>query len=97
VDERARATDTRSTDAPLEHAMTYPVIEPRDEERSGAAGKAVAVVTSFILFLAGLGGFALAFEVDEAWRAWTFGGALLVVTLAFMLPTTIIPALEGED
>lgn len=77
--------------------MTYPVIESRDEERSGAAGKAVAVVTSFLLFFIGLGLFALAFEVDEAWRAWTFAGGLAIVTLAFMLPTTIIPALEGDD
>jgi hypothetical protein len=76
--------------------MSHPVIEPRDEERSGAAGRAVAFVTSMILFLLALFLFAQAFSVAEAWRAWVFAGGLAAATLAFLLPTTIIPALEGE-
>jgi membrane protein YdbS with pleckstrin-like domain len=77
--------------------MTYPVIESRDEARSGAAAKAVAFVTSLILFLVGLALFAVAFQVDEAWRPWTFFGGIALVALSFMLPMTIIPALEGDD
>ena len=76
--------------------MSYPVIEPRDEERSGSAGRTVAFVTSVILFLLALFLFAQAFSVAESWRLWVFAGGLASGTLAFLLPTTIIPALEGE-
>ena len=76
--------------------MSHPVIEPRDEERSGSAGRAVAFVTSMILFLLALVLFGQAFVVTEAWRPWVFAGGLAAGTLAFLLPTTIIPALEGE-
>jgi hypothetical protein len=76
--------------------MSHPVIEPRDEQRSGSAGRAVAFVTSLVLFLLALYLMSLAFSVDEAWRAWVFAGGLASATLAFLLPMTIIPALEGE-
>ena len=39
--------------------------------------------------------FAISFQGPE-WSLWTFAGAIASITLAFMIPTTILPALEGD-
>ncbi|GCE74970.1 hypothetical protein [Cellulomonas biazotea] len=75
--------------------MTYPVIAPRDEERTESAGRAVGAFFAFVAFAAGIVLFAVSFT-GEDWSRWTFVGAILAVTLAFMIPTTILPALEDD-
>jgi hypothetical protein len=74
--------------------MSYPVIEPRETE-SDSSGHALAVVFPAIFFVLGLALFTVAFNVDE-WGPWVFAGGLLSMTLAFAIPTTILPALEDR-
>ncbi|AEE45459.1 hypothetical protein [Cellulomonas fimi] len=75
--------------------MSYPVIAPRDEDRSESAGRVVGTFFAFLSFAAGIALFAVSFT-GEDWTRWTFVGAILAVTLAFAIPTTILPALEGD-
>lgn len=74
--------------------MSYPVIERR-EDGSSTPGRALAVVFPAILFLLGLGLFTVAFNVGD-WGPWLFAGGILSITLAFAIPTTILPALEDR-
>ena len=74
--------------------MSYPVIEPRETE-SNNPGRALAVVFPAILFLLGLGLFTVAFNLGDA-APWVFAGGILSITLAFAIPTTILPALEDR-
>jgi hypothetical protein len=53
------------------------------------------VVFPALLFLLGLALFAVAFNVGDA-GFWVFAGGILSVTLAFAIPTTILPALEDR-
>jgi len=74
--------------------MSYPVIERRETE-SNNPGRAWAIVFPAILFLLGLALFTVSFNIGEA-GAWTFAGGILSITLAFAIPTTILPALEDR-
>ncbi|WP_456844620.1 hypothetical protein [Cellulomonas sp. P5_C6] len=74
--------------------MSYPVIERR-EGSSAPGGRALAVVFPAILFLLGLALFTVAFNVGD-WGPWVFAGGILSITLAFAIPTTILPALEDR-
>jgi len=76
--------------------MSEPVLQRRDDDRSGSPERAVTVFFSFVLFLAGLALFAVAFEVVDAAKPWVFFGAIASVGLAFAIPTTIVPALEDR-
>ena len=75
--------------------MSYPVIERRENDGSSTPGRALAVVFPAILFLLGLGLFTVAFNVGD-WGPWLFAGGILSITLAFAIPTTILPALEDR-
>lgn len=75
--------------------MSYPVIAPRDEERTESAGRVVGAFFAFLLFAVGIVLFALSFQGPD-WSHWTFVGAIAAMTLSFMIPTTILPALEGD-
>lgn len=76
--------------------MSYPVIEPRDEQSAESAGRVVGIFFAFVLFILGLVLFTISFDVAEAARAWVFVGGILSITLSFMIPTTILPAIEGD-
>ncbi|AEI12756.1 MULTISPECIES: hypothetical protein [Cellulomonas] len=76
--------------------MSEPVLQRRDDDRSGSPERAVTVFFAFVLFLAGLAMFWIAFEVVEAARPWVFFGGIASVSLAFAIPTTIVPALEDR-
>ena len=75
--------------------MSYPVIERREDDGSGTPGRMLSVVFPALLFLVGLALFAVAFNVGD-WGAWVFAGGILSITLAFAIPTTILPALEDR-
>ena len=75
--------------------MSYPVIERREDDGSGTPGRMLSVVFPALLFLVGLGLFTIAFNVGD-WGAWAFAGAILSITIAFAIPTTILPALEDR-
>jgi hypothetical protein len=75
--------------------MSYPVIERREDDGSGTPGRMLSVIFPGLLFLLGLGLFAISFSVGD-WGFWTFAGAILSITLAFAIPTTILPALEDR-
>ena len=77
--------------------MSYPVIERREDDGSGTPGRMLSVVFPALLFLAGMALFAVAFNVSEDWGPWVFGSAILAVSLAFAIPTTIVPALEDRS
>ncbi len=74
--------------------MSEPVLQRRDDDRSGSPERAVTVFFAFVLFFAGLALIAWAFEVADAAKAWVFFGGIVAVSLAFAIPTTIVPALE---
>ncbi|UJP38556.1 hypothetical protein [Cellulomonas palmilytica] len=76
--------------------MSEPVLQRRDDDRSGSAERAVTVFFTFLLFFAGLALFAVAFSVADAAKAWVFFGGIAAVSLAFAIPTTIVPALEDR-
>ncbi|WP_315094923.1 hypothetical protein [uncultured Cellulomonas sp.] len=75
--------------------MSYPVIEPREDDGKATPARMLSVVFPALLFVLGMALFAVAFNVGE-WGAWAFGGAILAITLAFAIPTTILPALEDR-
>jgi hypothetical protein len=75
--------------------MTYPVIEPRDEQSTESAGRVVGAFFAFVFLILGFVLFALSFSGGED-VSWVFLGAIASITLAFMIPTTILPAIEGE-
>ncbi|KQY44468.1 hypothetical protein [Cellulomonas sp. Root137] len=75
--------------------MSYPVIERREDDGSGTPGRMLSVVFPALLFLVGLALFAVAFNVGD-WGIWVFAGGILSITLAFAIPTTILPALEDR-
>jgi hypothetical protein len=75
--------------------MTYPVIEPRDEQSSESAGRVVGTFFAFVFLVGGFVLFALSFSGGEH-VSWVFLGAIASITLAFMIPTTILPAIEGD-
>ena len=75
--------------------MSYPVIERREDDGSGTPGRMLSVVFPALLFLVGLGLFTIAFNVGD-WGAWAFAGGILSITIAFAIPTTILPALEDR-
>ena len=75
--------------------MSYPVIERREDDGSGTPGRMLSVVFPALLFLLGLALFAVAFNVGD-WGPWVFFGGILSVSLAFAIPTTIVPALEDR-
>ena len=74
--------------------MTYPVIDPHEDDGSGTPGRILSVVIPSLLFLLGLALFAVTFSVEEDLRAWVFAGGIAAVTLAFAIPTSIAPARE---
>jgi hypothetical protein len=75
--------------------MTYPVIEPRDEQSTESAGRVVGTFFAFVFLILGFVLFAFSFSGDSS-VSWVFLGAIASITLAFMIPTTILPAIEGE-
>ncbi|MBO3084619.1 hypothetical protein [Cellulomonas fengjieae] len=75
--------------------MTYPVIEPREDDGSATPGRFLSVVFPALLFVLGFALFAISFNVGD-WGAWTFAGGIVAVSLAFAIPTTIVPALENR-
>ncbi|GEL94780.1 hypothetical protein [Cellulomonas composti] len=75
--------------------MSEPV-QHRDEDLSASASRAVMVFFAFVLFALGLGAFAISFDVVEAARPWVFFGGIVAISLAFAIPTTIVPALEDR-
>jgi hypothetical protein len=75
--------------------MSHPVIERREDDGSGTPGRMLSVVFPAILFVLGLGLFTIAFNVGD-WGAWVFTGGILAISLAFAIPTTILPALEDR-
>ncbi len=75
--------------------MSYPVIEPREDDGSGTPGRMLSVVFPAILFVLGLALFTVAFNVGE-WGAWVFAGGIASISLAVAIPTTILPALEDR-
>lgn len=76
--------------------MSEPVLQRRDDDRSGSPERAVTVFFAFLLFFVGLALFAVAFEVVDAAKPWVFAGGIVAVGLAFAIPTTIVPALEDR-
>ena len=74
--------------------MTYPVIDPREDDGSGSPGRMLSVVFPALLFLLGFALFTVTFNVDENLRAWVFAGGIAAVSLAFAIPLSIAPALE---
>ena len=74
--------------------MSEPVLQRRDDDRSGSPERAVTVFFAFVLFFAGLALFAIAFQVVDAAKPWVFFGGIAAISLAFAIPTTIVPALE---
>lgn len=75
--------------------MTYPVIETREDDGSSTPGRMLSVVFPALLFLLSLALFAISFNVGD-WGPWTFAGGIVAVSLAFAIPTTIVPALEDR-
>jgi len=76
--------------------MSEPVLQRRDDDRSGSAERAVTVFFTFLLFFVGIALFAISFDVVDAAKPWVFFGGIAAVSLAFAIPTTIIPALEDR-
>lgn len=76
--------------------MSEPVLQRRDDDRSGSPERAVTVFFAFLLFLVGLALFAVAFEVVDTAKPWVFFGGIASIALAFAIPTTIVPALEDR-
>ena len=70
------------------------VIQHREDETK-SPGRAISFVFPMVLFLGGLALFAVAFNYD--WGAWLFVGGILLIGLAFAIPTTILPALEDRE
>ncbi|WP_225225023.1 hypothetical protein [Cellulomonas sp. JH27-2] len=65
-------------------------------ERNGSPAKAVGAFFAFLLFLGGLVLFTVAFNVKDG-EPYVFAAGILAVTLSFMIPTTILPALEDRE
>lgn len=74
--------------------MSQPLIQHREDE-TRSPGRAISFVFPMILFLGGLALFTIAF--NYSWGAWLFVAGILVIGLAFAIPTTILPALEDRE
>ncbi|WP_426595076.1 hypothetical protein ACPPVS_05760 [Cellulomonas sp. McL0617] len=74
--------------------MSQPLFQHREDETK-SPGRAISFVFPMILFLAGLALFTIAF--NYTWGAWLFVAGILVIGLAFAIPTTILPALEDRE
>jgi hypothetical protein len=74
--------------------VSQSLIQHREDETK-SPGRAISFVFPMILFLGGMALFAIAFNYD--WGAWLFVGGILLIGLAFAIPTTILPALEDRE
>jgi hypothetical protein len=74
---------------------SQPLIQHREDETK-SPGRAISFVFPMILFLGGLAMFTIAFNYPD-WTGWLFVGGILLVALAFAIPTTIVPALEDRE
>jgi len=73
--------------------MSQPLIQ-HSEDESKSPGRAISFVFPMILFL---GGLALIASFDYFSNAWPFIGGIVLIALAFAIPTTILPALEDRE
>ena len=78
----------------MSHPVTQPLIQHREDETK-SPGRAISFVFPMVLFLAGLALFTIAFNYD--WGAWLFVGGIVLISIAFAIPTTILPALEDRE
>ena len=78
----------------MSHPASQSLIQHREDETK-SPGRAISFVFPMILFLGGFALFAIAFNYD--WGAWLFVGGILLIGLAFAIPTTILPALEDRE
>ena len=74
--------------------MSQPLTQHGENENK-SPGRAISFVFPMILFLGGLALFTIAF--NYSWGAWLFVGGILLIGLAFAIPTTILPALEDRE
>jgi len=73
--------------------MSEPYVEHRDAEQA-SPGRGISFIFPMFLFLLGLALLSLGF--NYSWGAWLFVGGILSISLAFAIPTTILPALEDR-
>jgi hypothetical protein len=73
--------------------MSQPAIAPREDETT-SPGRGISFIFPMFLFLLGLALLSLGF--NYTWGAWLFVGGILSISLAFAIPTTILPALEDR-
>lgn len=73
--------------------MSEPVIEHSEDETT-SPGRVMAFIFPMILFLGGIALFAT-FDYDST--PWGFVGGIVLIALAFAIPTTILPALEDRE
>ena len=74
--------------------MSQPLIQHREDE-TRSPGRAISFVFPMILFLGGLALFTIAF--NYTWGAVAVRRGILLIALAFAIPTTILPALEDRE
>jgi len=75
--------------------MSYPVIEPREDDGSGTPGRMMSFILPAVFFVLGLALITVTFNVGD-WGPWVFAGGIVSITLAFAIPTAILPALEDR-
>ena len=74
--------------------MSQPLVENGESEPT-PPGRWISFIFPMILFLLGLAFFTVAFNYKDG--AWLFIAGILSISLAFAIPTTIMPALEDRE
>ena len=76
--------------------MSYPVIERREDDGSGTPGRMLSVVFPAHPVPARAWPCSPSRSTSATGAPWVFFGGIVAISLAFAIPTTILPALEDR-